>query len=388
MLMANLPEVEKELLAVRRELHANPELSGQEKNTREIILRFLKDLPLEVKIAKNSMGLVAVLKSGGQGAIALRADMDALPMEEDSGLSFSSQNAGACHSCGHDIHTTVLLGCAKVLAENKDKLSSDVVFIFQPAEETLGGAQSLLSEGLLGGLDIEKIFALHTWPDIPAGCIGVKKDAFMASSDSVDIEITGQAGHGAHPHRSIDAIVIAAHVISALQTVVAREIAPVDSAVLSFGKISGGQARNIIAGKVLLEGTARSLTAETRKILAESIERITVNTAKALKGNAKINYQAGTPPLQNNGNLVEEVIAAANQTLGGDKIHYLTMPSMGSEDFSFYLEKYPGCLFRLGTGNDQPASKLALHNPQIIFDEASIITGVKVLTQLVLNNKK
>lgn len=386
MLRQYIEELKSELIHLRRQIHQNPELSNEEYKTRELILQELKELSIDYRLSEGSQGVVGILTGDMPGpTIALRADMDALPVNEESGLPFESQIEGRCHSCGHDIHTTVLLGCVKVLHRLKAQIKGRVVFIFQGAEEVLAGAQTILTEKLLDDLKIEGILALHTWPDLDAGKIGLKRGAFMASSDQVQLKIKGQAGHGAHPHRSIDAIVVAGYVICGLQTMLSREIAPLDPAVLSFGTIHGGQASNIIASEVVLEGTARALTPEVRDQIPKSVERIASHIAEGLRGKAEIIYARGTPPAINIDEWVDLVEEGAQKIIGSEQIAYLTSPSMGSEDFAFYLEKYPGCIFRLGTGNENPQSRLALHNPKIIFDEKAIEAGVQVMSQVVLN---
>jgi amidohydrolase len=316
--------------------------------------------------------------------IALRADMDALPLQEDTGLPFSSQNQGIAHSCGHDIHTAVLLGCARILNERKSALRGNVKFIFQPAEEKLSGAQQMIAAGVLKNPDIDAILALHCWPELPVGTVGLKKGAFMASSDSLDIVIKGRAGHAAHPHKSIDPIVIAGHVLTSLQTIISREVAPLDAAVITIGKINGGTAHNIIAASVEMSGTVRTISPALRARMPQMIERIVSKTAESMNGEAVVNYCPGTPPVINNDILLDLVDKAAAAALGRENIVYLESASMGGEDFAFYLEKVPGVIFRLGTANESPESRLALHNPKLIFDEKAIVTGMVALCEAAL----
>ncbi len=382
-------KLEQELIAIRRQIHQNPELSGNENNTRKIILENLKGLDLEIVSAEKSYAVVAYLKGAKQGkTIMLRADMDALPIQEQSGEEYCSKTPNIAHTCGHDMHTTALIGCAKLLCQNKEKLNGNIVFLFQPSEENLNGALKVIEEKLLDEYNIEAAFCLHSWPDLPVGQIGVKKGPVMASADSLELTICGQSGHAAYPDRSVDAVAIAANIVVALQTVVAREIDPVEPAVLTFGTINGGVAHNIIAQEVNLTGTARAFSHKVREQIPQAVERISSGIAKSMRGEAHFEYIKGTPPLINDDNLVDVVIKSAIETIGKDNVISLAAPSMGGEDFAFYLEKIPGCMFRMGTRNDNPQSHLALHNPKIIFDDKALKTGVAVMVQTAINYLK
>lgn len=371
---------EQYLLSLRRKLHQQPELSGQELATTDLIAAELRSFGLAVTVWPNEPGVVALLEGGKPGkTLALRADIDALPLNEQSGLPFASCREGVTHACGHDIHTTVLLGTAKLLNSMKEQITGNIKFIFQSAEEQLKGAKQMLEREVLDNPKADAVLALHCWPEIPAGTVGVKNGSFMASSDTLSVVISGKAGHAAHPHKCIDPIVAAGAVIQAIQTIVSRETAPVEATVISFGSIHGGSAPNIIAQSVELKGTVRTVSQSVREAMPAMITRIVQQTAAAYRCEGKVEYVKGTPPVINRPELVALIEKAADSVLGTENIVHLENVSMGSEDFSFYMEKVPGAIFRLGTANEQPQSKLALHNPEIIFDEKCLPTGVLVM---------
>ena len=373
-----------EIIAVRRHIHQNPELSGCETATAKLVMERLGVLGISCQTVAGT-GVVGLLEGALPGkTIALRADMDALNLLEETRLAFASTHPGVSHSCGHDIHTAVLLGCAAVLSEMRNSIKGNVKFIFQPAEESLSGAQQMLLADVLQHPGVDAIMALHCWPELPAGSIGLKRGSFMASSDSLDITVIGKAGHAAHPHKCIDPIVIAGHVLTGLQTIISREISPVDSAVITIGKIAGGTARNIIASTVELTGTVRTLTPATREKIPHLIERVVGKIAEGMNGEAVVRYLPGTPPVINSDALTTLVEQAAARALGADKVVYLENASMGGEDFAFYIEKVPGILFRLGTADENPDSRLALHNPKIVFSEEAIATGIVTLCEAAL----
>lgn len=368
------------IIALRRKLHQNPELSCQELATSQLIAAELRSLGLEVTVWPNEPGVVALLKGNRPGkTLALRADIDALPLTEKSGLPFASLKEGAAHTCGHDIHTAVLLGTARVLSSMGEKLKGTIKFIFQSAEEQMSGAKQMLARDVLSNPAVDAILALHCWPEIPAGTVGVKNGSFMASSDALTVTIKGKAGHAAHPHKSIDPVVAACAVVGAIQTVVSRETAPVDATVITFGSIHGGTAANIIAPSVELKGTVRTVTQNVRDAMPSMIARIVEYTAASYRCEGIVEYRKGAPPVINQAGLVTIIENAAVSVLGQEGVVHLEDVSMGSEDFAFYMEKVPGAIFRLGTANELPQSKLALHNPEIIFDEKCLSTGVMAM---------
>lgn len=373
-----MKELEPEYIKIRRYLHQHPELSYNEVNTTEFIKQELTKYGIEVFNNGKFTGVIGVLKGSAPGkTIALRADIDALPVKENTGLDFASVNEGCCHACGHDLHMTTLLAAARLLSKYSHQLQGTVKFFFQPAEEKLGGSETIINNGFLE--DVDAIFGIHTWPDVPGGSIGIKKGPMMAGSDSFKITITAPGGHAAHPHKTPDPIAAAAYMITQLQTIVARELNPLDSAVITVGKMTAGTAANIIPSEVVLEGSMRYLLPETRKKIHESIKRITEGTAISLRVHAATEIISGCGPVIGTDELVDMVELSAGKLLGTDKISILPAASMGSEDFSAYLAEKPGAFFRIGTGTDNPNSHLALHNGKLLFSEDAIAAGAVTL---------
>lgn len=374
-------------IELRRKIHRNPEVALEEYETTQLVKSQLKAYGIEVQEEiPLATGAVGVLKGTHAGnTLLLRADIDALPIVEKSGLDFASENHGKCHACGHDIHTSALLLAARVLAQLKEQLHGQIVFLFQPAEETGQGALKVIEAGVFEKYKPDLVIGAHCWPEVPGGAVGFRKDAFMASSDIFHIKVTGQGGHGAHPHRSIDPIVISAYVLTELQTIVSRRIAPLDSAVVTVGKITGGTAANSIPENVAMEGTIRTTTNEIRQRVKDLLEEITCGTAKAMGGKGEVAFKEGMPALVNDNEAVDLLLTVAEEQLGQDKIVMLPKPSMGSEDFARYLELCPGAMFRIGTGDpEDAATKLPLHNPGIHFSEKGIAAGATLMAATAL----
>lgn len=378
-----IKEILPKLISVRRKIHENPELSNNEIQTSKLVFDILSENDIKAEYIRDNIGVTATIKGPKEGpGIAYRADMDALSMEETTGLDFSSKNKNIMHSCGHDIHTAVLLGTALVLNKFKDNLNGNVRVIFQCGEENFTGAKQALEHNVLK--DIDYILALHTWPDLPSGTIGLKKGAMMASSSNVSFEITGKGGHAAHPHRGVDPVMVSAYTMTAIQSIISRNIAPVDSAVITFGKLLAGTASNVIPNRAIAEGTVRTLHAETDKKIKERINDIVANQAKSFGAVGKVEYYNICPPVINDSHLIELLDESSKDSIGRDKINWLENPSMGSEDFAYYLQKVPGALIRLGTNNESEESRLPLHNTNIIFDERSIETGVVFMSNALI----
>ena len=385
-LAKKIEEVTPAVLAFRHYIHENAELAMQEFKATARIMEELSKLP-NIEARDLKPGVVAMLKGGKPGkTLALRADMDALTLPEDSGLPFACKSGKASHSCGHDMHASILLGCAMALSSMADEISGVIKFFFQPAEETLSGARHLIDNGCMENPKVDAIFALHSWPYSSVGAIALRKGVCMASADSVDIKVKGRAGHAAYPHNSLDAVVMAAHVVTALQSIVSREIDPLKSAVLTLGQISGGRARNIIADEVNMSGTVRTLSKEVRDEFSARMQRVIKHTAEAFGGEAELDYKLGVPPVFNDEALVDLLAESAAEAIGQENVQNLKAPAMGGEDFAFYLEHAPGVFFRLGTANeDDPKSKLPTHNPKVIFDERALPVGMKVMCRAALN---
>ena len=363
------------LIEIRRHIHAHPELSGQEHQTAAYIAGVLSAAGLQTQESVGKTGVVGELTGTGTDArmLAIRTDMDALPIVERTGLAFSSRNEGVMHACGHDVHTTVGLGTAMVLAQLGEELPGKMRFIFQPAEEIAQGAAWMVDDGAMQGVD--SIFSLHVFPSIPAGSIGIRYGALTAAADDLEITIIGESGHGARPHEAIDAIWIASQVITGLQQAISRTQNPLRPIVLTIGKISGGRAHNIIADRVVMTGTVRSLHPDTHATLPAWIEQITNDICRTYGAKCQVDYRRGVPSVQNDMALTKILESAARAACGGDRVQILPEPSLGAEDFSVYLQHAPGSMFRLGVGVAEGKNH-PLHHPQFMVDEKAIITGV------------
>uniref|UniRef100_B8HLC7 Amidohydrolase n=1 Tax=Cyanothece sp. (strain PCC 7425 / ATCC 29141) TaxID=395961 RepID=B8HLC7_CYAP4 len=366
------------LIEIRRYLHSHPELSGQEHQTAAYVAGVLSSSGLQVQQAIGKLGVVGEIQ--GQGSdprcLAIRTDMDALPIQERTDLEFASKLPGVMHACGHDVHTTVGLGAAMVLAEIADQLPGAVRFLFQPAEEVAEGARWMIADGAMD--QVSAILSLHVFPSIPAGTIAVRYGALTAAADDLEITILGESGHGARPHEAIDAIWVAAQVITALQQAISRTQNPLRPVVLTIGQITGGRAANVIADRVQLRGTVRSLHPETSEKLPNWIEQIVASICQPYGARYQVNYKRGVPSVQNASSLTQLIELAAQEALGYDHVQVLQEPSLGAEDFSLYLNHAPGAMFRLGVGfQDRP--NYPLHHPQFQVDETAIQVGVITL---------
>jgi len=375
-------------LEIRHTLHRNPELSGKEFETTALIRRELESYGIPVLDSGLETGLIADIcgKKPGEGrTIAVRADIDALPVQERTGEPFASCNEGISHACGHDMHTAALLLAARVLKDMEDEFSGRVRLMFQPAEEIGGGAVALISHGALKNPKPDAVLGIHTWPDTPAGMIGVKPGPSHASSDTITILVKGKGGHGAHPYRCVDPIMVSAYLLTLLQTLVSRELPMVESAVLTFGMIRGGTAANVIPDEVELKGTLRCLNAEWRQKMLDSIRRVSEDCCHAMRAEAEVIIKEGMPPLVNDTEMIEKIAGSAEKVLGPDHVRRLPTASPGSDDFAFYLEQVPGALFRMGTGSDDPATHVGLHNGGNRFDEKGIPAGAAVMAQYIFD---
>ncbi|WP_088892612.1 M20 family metallopeptidase [Leptolyngbya ohadii] len=362
------------LIEIRRHLHSHPELSGQEYQTAAYVAGVLSSCGLHVQELVGKTGVVGHLNGDSTDSrlLGIRADMDALPIQERTGLEFASHQPGIMHACGHDVHTTVGLGTAMILSQ-LGTLPGTIRFLFQPAEETAQGASWMIRDGVME--DIDAVLATHVFPTIPGGSIGIRYGALTAAADDLEITILGESGHGARPHEAIDAVWIASQVITSLQQAISRTQNPLRPVVLTIGQINGGRAPNVIADQVRLLGTVRSLHPETSAMLPEWIEGIVSNVCQTYGAKYEMNYRRGVPSVQNDPYLTKIVEDAAQEAWGSDRVQLLMEPSLGAEDFSLYLNHAPGTMFRLGVGfRDRP--NYPLHHPQFHVDESSIITGV------------
>lgn len=363
------------LIEIRRHLHSHPELSGQEYQTAAYVAGVLSSFGLRVQELVGKTGVVAELPGSGTDhrLLAIRADMDGLPIQERTGLDFASHQPGIMHACGHDVHTTVGLGTAMVLSQLEQSLPGSIRFLFQPAEETAQGASWMVRDGVMA--EVSSILSLHVFPTIPGGYIGIRYGALTAAADDLEIKIVGESGHGARPHEAIDAIWIASQVITTLQQAISRTQNPLRPVVLTIGQIQGGRAPNVIADQVKLMGTVRSLHPETNAALPAWIENIVATVCQTYGASYEMTYRRGVPSVQNDPALTQLVEAAAEEAWGTDRVQILLEPSLGAEDFSLYLDHAPGTMFRLGVGFPDQAN-YPLHHPQFQVNETAIVTGV------------
>lgn len=366
------------LVALRQHLHAHPELSGEEYRTADCVAELLAELGLEVKSGVGRTGVVGLLSGNGRDerTVGVRADMDGLPIAEQTELPYRSQVRGVMHACGHDLHTAIGLGTAMVLASLRESLPGRVKFLFQPAEETAQGARWMVDDGALEDPRVSALFALHCFPSLPVGVIGVRPGVFTAAADSLVIEVFGRSGHGARPHEAVDAIWVAANVVTALQQGISRMHNPLRPVVLSIGQMQGGRAPNIICDHVVLKGTVRSLDPQTRTALPTWIEQIVAQTCAAFGADYRLHYGNGTPSVLNDPHLTHLVEDCVRTLLGAQYLQALPEPSMGAEDFAVFCEQVPGTMFRLGVGG--PTS-YPLHHPSFDGGDGAIAPGVMTL---------
>lgn len=374
---AIVTDVAERLVAIRRTLHANPELAFTEQETAALVAAYLGELGIECRTGVAKTGVVAVIGKGSGRVVGIRGDMDALPIEERSGAPYASTKPGVMHACGHDAHTAIALGIATVMARLGDDLPGRALMIFQPAEETLGGARAMLADGLFDGLTPDVMLGYHNWPLLPAGSVGWHPDVAFASSDGFDVTITGKSGHGAHPHLAIDPVLATAHFIGEIQMIVSREIAPLAAAVVTVGRIEGGTARNQIPDSVRIEGTIRTLLPETRDHVMAALQRVARGTAESHRVDCEVTFVPGVAAVRNDQGVLPVVLAAARGRLGEGKVVNLGQGSMGSEDFSEYSSRVPAAHLRIGSKRD--GLDTMLHRSNFDLDEGCIAIGAEVI---------
>ncbi len=365
--------LQPELVALRRRIHEEPELGLQNPATRARILEALADLELEVSLHAQTSGVVATLRGGRAGRrILLRGDMDALPIREETGLPFASRHSDRMHACGHDAHVAMLVGAARLLSETRESLPGEVVFMFQPGEECFGGAEVMLREGLPG---FDAAFALHVAPQIPTGLIGTRPGAIMASFDDFEIEVRGRGGHASMPHDCIDPVPIACEIVQAMQSFVNRRIPATDPGIVTFARIQGGTARNVIADQVQISGTMRALSDRTRARLLEALPRIAEGIAATHEAEAQVEILPGYPVVVNDASFEAFGREVARELLGDRSLIPLPQPVMGAEDFAYVLQRAPGAMMLLGVrppGEGEPAP---CHSNRMMLDEAAMPLG-------------
>ena len=374
-----LQNVMPKVVEWRRWLHRHPELSGREVNTQQMVIRELEAMGVEVHTFRDCYGVLGILRNGEGRCVAIRADMDALPVEEPTGLPFASENAGVMHACGHDVHTALALGSALWLSQNKDKWQGMVKFFFEPAEESFGGSRLMVEQGCLDNPKVDCVIGQHVNPRYEAGTFFAKPAYVSGSSDELRLKITGKSCHGAYPEAGVDAIVIAGQVVSALQTLVSRTISPFENAVISIGTIQGGTANNIVCSEVNMVGTMRTLSVETRAALKERIATVVKGVAQAMGGDGEVTINPGYGAVYNDDGYYAKIEQIAKKMLGGDKIIRREAPSLGVESFCYFLKDTPGVYYDLGSGIGT-----ALHTATFMVDEDCLLPGVAMQCASVL----
>jgi len=383
-------EILPEIIEIRRCIHANPELAFEEHETAALVCNKLQSWGIEYEASVAKTGVVGLLRGnlGSGRVVALRADMDALPIQESNRVDYASKNPGVMHACGHDVHTASLLGTAKILSELRDHFQGTIKFIFQPSEEKLpGGAHVMIKEGVLANPTVETIFGQHVMPLLPAGTIGMRGGMYMASADEIYLKVVGKGGHAAQPQAFVDPIIISAQILLNLQTVVSRMSDPRIPSVLSFGKIRGDGATNVIPDFVMLEGTFRCMNETQRHKAHDMIHEIVHSTAKSMGGQAELEIKKGYPVLHNDMQVYQRARKWAEEYVGVDKVVDLDL-WMAAEDFAWYSHEVPGCFYRLGTRNESRGIVHGVHTPEFDIEESSLGVSTGLMAWLAIQESQ
>ena len=381
------------LVNLRRWFHRFPEPAYKEKKTSAKICEVLETFEVPYQSGIGGTGVLAKLRAEHPGpTVAFRADMDALPLEEANDVSYKSEHQGLMHACGHDGHMTIALGVIKWLVESDwpKRGAGEIFFIFQPAEEGGAGAKAMLDTGIFNSEPVEAVFAGHLHPERPAGDIGIASEISNATADTLFIRLKGKGGHGAHPHQCRDPIVVGAHLVTQLQTLISRELSPLDSAVLTIGRFEAGTASNIIPEEALMEGTLRTLRPEIRSQTIKRLEQLIEGISRSYDVIATIEIKEGYPVLVNDSRLVEHTVCCANEVLGRSHVH-TDLPRMGAEDFAYFSQKWPGVMVGLGCHNPREGFQHGLHSCHFDFDESTLDVGTRlfscVITRYIENRR-
>lgn len=379
----NVKTIFDRVLAHRNHIHQHPELSYEEYETMNYVSSVLTDIGIEHEKGVANTGIVGIIRgkhhTEGQACIGLRADLDALPIQEENDVPYKSKVDGKMHACGHDVHTSILLGAAEILFELRDQLPQPIKLIFQPGEEkNPGGASLMIKAGCLNNPSVDKMYALHVFPDLPTGMVGFKEGLYMASCDEIYITVNGKGGHGATPHQTVDSILIGAEIVTSLQQIVSRQCDPKIPCVLSFGHFEALGATNIVPSKAYIKGTFRTMNEKWR---AEALERIQEQAkliAQAHRGSAKVEISKGYPFLENDPQLTQELRKKAIDFLGERNVVELPI-RLTAEDFSFYSQAIPTCFFRIGVRNEEKGITHSVHHPRFDIDIEALKTGVEMM---------
>jgi len=380
-ILPNLAVAHDEMIRWRRDLHAHPEIAFEERRTSDLVARELERFGITVTRGLAKTGVVGTLTTGrGDRAIALRADMDALPLQEANTFSHASQHQGKMHACGHDGHTAMLLGAAKHLATTRN-FDGTVHFIFQPAEENEGGARVMIEEGLFERFPVGAVYGMHNVPGMPAGSFAAKAGPMMAAFDVFEIVVTGRGSHAALPHQGIDSVVVAAHIVTALQSIASRNVDPLDAVVVSVTQVHAGDAWNIIPDQAVLRGTCRTFTLALHASMEKRIERVARGLCEAMGATMTLRYEKRYPPTVNSDLETAAAVRAAEALVGAEGVNKRPVPMMGSEDFAFMLQARPGCYIWIGNGDGE--GSCMLHNPRYDFNDAILPLGASYWVRLV-----
>ena len=383
-LLKKIDSLNDELISIRRHIHSHPELSGLENQTAILISGYLKNIGWRVKESVGRTGVIAEFGPKEKGFIGLRVDMDALPIFENTNLSFSSKVDGVMHACGHDLHICIGLGVAKIIKDLQMNCGTRI--IFQPAEEIASGARWMIADGAANGLNL--ILGVHVYPELSIGTIGIKEGSLTAAAGELQVEIKGKSGHGARPHEGVDAIWVASKIISGIQELITRKLDPLDPIVITFGKINGGNAYNILAEKVNLVGTVRCTNLKLFKNIDIWLKENISSIANSFGAQAKVRFREITPPVNNNSEINKVLRDSGVKILGHKNVIELQKPSLGAEDFAEFLNQVPGAMFRLGVSSKEGCAPL--HSSKFNPDEKAIAVGIKIITESIvrLNNSK
>ena len=381
-LSLDLKDVAEQVVLDRRHLHMHPELGYKEHATARFVAERLRAHGIEVRTGVAETGVVGLIRGGRPGkTVLLRADMDALPIQEENDLPYRSQNPGVMHACGHDGHTAILLSAARVLAERRARLAGNVKVAFQPAEEGGGGAERMIAEGVLEDPHVDAVFGLHLTQERPAGTVGARPGPIAAAADNFQLEIVGRGGHAAKPHTCVDAALVAAQVMVSLHAIVSREVKPSEPAVITVGVIQAGTAPNVIPERALLAGTVRTFDEQLRQDLARRVEEVAVGVAHAMRAEATCTYDWGYPVVVNEPAMAELVREVAREVVGAERLVEQEQGMFG-EDFAYFLQQRPGCFFNLGTRNEAKGLTSGHHHPRFDIDEDALPIGVEMLVRV------
>jgi amidohydrolase len=386
-----IDEIFDELVQIRRDFHMHPELSQNEFRTQRKIREYLNKWGIENYICAET-GVLGIIRGKNKGkTVGIRGDIDALPIHEENDVPYRSVTPGVMHACGHDAHAAIVLGTAKIikeLADSEDSVNGNVKIFFQPAEETIGGAERMIREGCMEEPKVDYVLGLHVQPYLNAGKVELKYGKLNASTDSINIVLKGKAVHGAYPDKGIDAIVMAGYVITALQSIVSRNTSPLNPVAISLGKISGGVKDNIIADEVKITGTLRTLDDETRQYTKDRISNIVKNTARAFGGEGLTTFYEGYKALINNNEVVDIIKENAIKLLGKENVEFKELPSLGAEDFSYFMDVAKGAFFHLGCGNPAKGITSPIHTEHFDIDEECLKVGVRLQVENVITLQK